>query len=141
MTSSRVAKARPNLGDVYPFYNSIVILFIIFNFFLAQYIYLARPDTGLAVFNIFNNNGAYIWSVVFALLAITLLWGKIKNDWAFMRGAMIAGLFVKALFLVSLITLLFKTGFKATESIIILWTFATAVQFTWVMYFNSVIGS
>lgn len=125
---------KPNLANIAPLTNTMVILFIWLNFLVGLSIYIKAPNYGLIIINSYLLS--YIWAAVFVLLSLLLLIGKLKNSWALIKLILSVGLFVKLIFTYALIVLGFQVGFKNIIGIITLWLGITWVQFFTVKYFN-----
>lgn len=121
-------KARPNLRLISPLRFWLVVGFIIFNSTIAHILWIQPAEQGrLAIYNeIFTHK---FYAVVFVILALSLLMGLLFNSWKLIKKAMLAGLFVKALFAYALVQLGIQYGFTTIEGTTALWLMIMWVQF------------
>lgn len=123
---------RPRLSTISPLVHWISTGFMWLNIWLA-FIIWTTPQAKLIIYN--HGTTQQFWSVVFVLLAAGVLYGILSNRWRVVRYSLVAGLFVKAVFLYALIVLAAQTSFDSVEGSLALWLFLVWVQIGAVMFF------
>lgn len=127
-----IRNIRPKLSAVSPLVHWIAIGFAALNLWLAQIIWTA-PAPRLVIYNrLFTQE---FWACVFIALACGIIYGILANRWNMIRYSLIAGLFVKAIFLYALFALALQIGIQAIEGTVALWLFLVWVQIGAVIFF------
>jgi hypothetical protein len=125
---------KPSLSAVQPLTSTIVNVFIVLNFIIALAIYFQAPNSSLIIIDSYMMS--YFWVVVFILIGLMMLSGKLTNNWIAVKIGLILGLFVKSIFTYGLIVLGLTAGFKGIIGVTGLWLAVTSIQFATVRNFN-----
>lgn len=130
--SADIRHARPRLYVIWPLTHAIVCLFIGFNLLMALYFFLVPTAYRTAIFNIFIP--LQVWGAIFLCTALVLAWGLFRNDWQLTRGAMMAGIAVKAWWTYILIASMFSAGSRLL-GVVAMWLLILGIQIATVVYF------
>lgn len=136
--NKRIKESRPHLSKVSPLAYRLCQGFVGTNFLIGTLLlYFAERDTD--ALPLFGHIITFeVWAAVFTLLATAMLIGLVNNNWKLTKGVLIAGLFVKVFWTLSL-AVLAATG-SCVIDITILWLFLAWAQGWTIVHFLPVIG-
>lgn len=127
-----IRQLRPRLSEVSPLVHWTAAGFVWLNIWLSHIIWSA-PQPRLTIYN--NVLTQQFWAIAFLVLSAGIVYGIFSNRWQVVRYSLIAGLFVKAVFLYALVALAFQTSLNAVEGTLALWLFLVWVQVGAVIFF------
>jgi hypothetical protein len=135
LENKRLKQARPSLFKVAPLVYCICWGFAIVNLLIAlgMATFVATKPIAIAQLLTYRQ-----WGAVFGLLAIVGAYSLSSNNWKLARNVMLAGLAVKAVWLVALIARAFIV--PSTLLITAVWLFIAYVQALTYVYFLPKIG-
>jgi hypothetical protein len=130
--NAQIRSARPRLYIAWPLTHAIVCLYIGFNFVMGMYFWLVPSAYAVATINKYV--GLDVWGFIFFCTGVALSWGLFRNDWQFIRGAMMFGVLIKAIWTYALFASMLDAGIKLL-GVTAMWVLILGLQAVTVVYF------
>lgn len=126
----KIREARPSLSKVSPLVFKIICGFMVVNLLLMAGMFYWEPTIYPVVAP--NKTAINLWGAAFGLAGIMAAYGIKHNRWKLLRSTQTLGLFIKSMWLISLIL---RIGDGGTVLIAVVWGFLFYIQLITVIHF------
>jgi len=128
----KIETARPHISLISPITGWIVLGFGWLNVLLGIGLYNSPQSSTQRLVVVNHILTLKVYAALFMVLGLVMLYGYVRNNWSLMKKSLVAGLFIKATWLIALTILAFDNG---SLILLVIWSFLTYVQAITYIYF------